>query len=219
MVDTGIAIKKVKINGQEMLLQGTGNAINKLPQVMNKTVTELTADDLRGLTSIPASWQNGNKLLGRLEIPNTVSTIGTNAFNECNNLTKVVFEEGSLLTNIPNNCFSRIGVADVYLPDSIETIGGYAFNGINYSGHSITVRVGSGIKTIEGVAFTNRGKITLIFNKKCLTAEDVPTLSSKLGAICTVYVPDETTQTLLQNATNWSASTIKLISELPEEVA
>lgn len=68
-IDPNRIIKRVLFNGNDIQLIGEGCELNKLPQVINKTVVELTAEDLAGLTNIPASWQENNKNLKKVELP------------------------------------------------------------------------------------------------------------------------------------------------------
>ena len=216
-IDTNRIVKRVLLNGNDIQLIGEGCEVNKLPQVINKTVVELTAEDLRSFTSMPGSFQEWNSVLTSIEIPNTMITVGASAFHRCYGLKTVKFEDNSTCTKLDNSCFAFTAWIDVKLPDSIQTIGNNVFYQDTANNRVRSAILGSSIKSIGTSNFYSGYIKKVILNKQCLTAEDVPTLASSMGASCIVYVPDETTQTLLQNSTIWSASTIKLISELPEE--
>ena len=189
------------------------NSTDKIAGVYNRTVAELTLDDLRGVTYIPG--QGDNTYLKKVEIPFTVASISYQGL-WCPNLEEVLFEENSHCTSIGEMAFGRGKCKKIEFPDSVQTIGGNQFlehTTIEYVTLGVSIRsIGSGFLNKNHKNFKG-----LILKKKCVTQDDVSTLGSAL-TYGTVYVPDETTQTLLQNTTNWSASTIKLISELPEGV-
>jgi hypothetical protein len=75
----------------------------KLPSVIDGTVTELTAEDLAGVTRIRSYAFYYNESLASISLPNGVTSIGSNSFNSCKNLVRVT------------------------LPKTIETIGANAF--------------------------------------------------------------------------------------------
>lgn len=54
--------------------------ISKLGQYFSKTLTELSAEDFGNLTEISSSFEN-NYYLTKVTIPDTITTLGTNAFN------------------------------------------------------------------------------------------------------------------------------------------
>jgi len=82
------------------------------------------------------------------DIPGTVKTIGSGAFSECRNLTRVGFPEG--LTTIAMGAFVECyGLTYVEIPDSVTYIGDLAFT----SCHMKSVKLGNNIKTIGAEAF------------------------------------------------------------------
>ena len=60
-------------------------------------------------------------------IPNSVTAIGSSAFNNCNNLTSMIIPEG--VTSIGMNAFVGCGLTKVIIPNSITSIGLRAFLG------------------------------------------------------------------------------------------
>lgn len=79
-------------------------APSKFAELINGTITEVTQEDLQGNTTIKASAFSGQTYLRKVELPNTIESIGTSAFNGCTSLSKIT------------------------LPESIKTVGGSAFN-------------------------------------------------------------------------------------------
>ena len=59
---------------------------------MNKTVTEITADDFRGATQINSYLLNNCDNLLKVTIPSTVTQLGGNAMSQCDKLAEVIFE-------------------------------------------------------------------------------------------------------------------------------
>lgn len=68
-----------------------------------------------------------NNQIQSVIIPNTIKTIGQYAFRCCFNLTKVTFQSGSALTEIPLGCFGETAIKSVTIPASIKTIAAGAF--------------------------------------------------------------------------------------------
>lgn len=75
------------------IVQASGGG-NKLPDVLNKTVTTLTAADFIGVTQIPNyAFQNCIDLTS-VEFPSILQIIGDSAFNGCSSLTSITIQEG-----------------------------------------------------------------------------------------------------------------------------
>jgi hypothetical protein len=88
--------------------------------------------------------------LAGVTIPDSVTTIGSSAFSGCSGLTSVTI--GSGVTSIGDSVFSGCsGLASVTIPNSVTTIGNYAFRGCT----SLTgVTIPNSVTTIEGGAFS-----------------------------------------------------------------
>lgn len=135
--------KSVKVNVQYK---------NKLAEIMNKTVTEITAGDLNGATQLKdyAFYNCGNLIsvampntittidnyacgycrkLKSIVIPNSVTTINTSAFDTCADLASVTFGENSQLKTIGNAVFCYCySLPEITIPNSVTKIGNSAFN-------------------------------------------------------------------------------------------
>ena len=74
-------------------------------------------------TQIPSSKFSGNKTLISVLIPDTVTTIGRWAFQNCTNLQYVNCEN---ITNLNGNAFSATSITEVYMPKlvSVQTLEG-----------------------------------------------------------------------------------------------
>lgn len=128
---------------------------------------------------------SGSSLTG-IEIPNTINSIGTQAFVNCKNLNYVKMPD--TLKSIPERCFmgclniKRInsdvdGV--VNLPLSLETVMGEAFESSFSSNTAVSVNIPYGVNYIGGGAFANCGSV-----RSWVIPESVTTLESAAFAQC-----------------------------------
>ena len=110
-------------------------------------------------------------------IPNSVTSIGVGLFKGCVKLETVIFEEGSLITSIPNETFYNYNggnsgyskLSTVILPEGIKEIGDFAFSGCE--------------KIINFVFPTNLEKIGNDSFSYCRKLEVVDLLNTKLNSI------------------------------------
>ena len=87
-----------------------------------------------------------------ITIPASVTKLNPGAFSGFNKLTKVTFEEGNKLTEIPARCFADCtALKEIILPDTVESIGDEAF--LNCSALQKVV-LSSALKTINYNAFS-----------------------------------------------------------------
>ena len=84
-------------------------------------------------------------------IPNTVTSIGNQAFQYCSGLTSITIPDS--VATIGNRAFSSCkGLTSIIIPDSVATIGNMAFN---YCTGLTSVTIGSGVTTIGQYAFNH----------------------------------------------------------------
>jgi hypothetical protein len=147
-----------------------------------------TAPDVSATAlNIPAVWFpqtidddlfNGDSAWTSLVIPNSVTSIGSGAFYECDGLTgnlTIPDSVTSIGSNAFYNCYSLDGnlsignsvtsigsrafygcetfTGDLTIPDSVTTIGSYAFN--NCTGFNGALTIGNSVTTIGSYAFYN----------------------------------------------------------------
>jgi len=153
-------------------------------------------------------------------IPNSVTTIGRNAFNKCSTLTAITIPVS--VTEIRNEAFRTCArLTSIVIPDGVTTNGKRAFN--NCSGLE-DITIGSGIDVRHGIgseAFAGCPKIKRVICK----AAEPPVIARDVFANCPVlgtidlYVPARSVQ-LYKDANVWSEFHIigeDLDGEVPTE--
>lgn len=105
-----------------------GSGENKLAQLVDGTITEITAEDLEGITEIREKAFYSCTALAYITIPNTVTSIGNETFYKSSNLKSIEILSNSI-TSIPQYfCYNCGSLNSVNIPDSVTKIGMYAFN-------------------------------------------------------------------------------------------
>lgn len=138
---------------------------DKILQIISRTVTELTADDLKGLTSVGDLAFSGCSRLTSITIPNSVTSIGNSVFSECSSLTNVTIPDSvtSIGTNVFYYCRS---LTHITIPGSISKISNDMFNGCA-SLTSITIL--EGVTSIGNNVFYYCEKLTSIIIPNSVT--------------------------------------------------
>ena len=146
----------------------------KFNQMVEKTLTELTAEDLAGVTYIGVNSFADMENLSSAIIPSNVETIRYAAFNNDTNLISLTIENG--LRIIEELAFgSCLNLSNVTLPSSVTYIGNSIFSScVNLM--SVTI-MATTPPTAESDAF--------------------------YATNCAIYVPEESVD-LYKNETNWA---------------
>lgn len=106
---------------------GGGGGDNKLPQLVDGTLTEITAEDLDGATNIRRNCFSYARITS-IVIPESVETINDRAFEYCSSLISVIIGNG--VTKIGASTFyDCTTLRDVTIGNMVTTIGSYAFRG------------------------------------------------------------------------------------------
>ena len=107
--------------------------LSVVAQLVSGSLEVLTEKDLGEITTIANHTFYKNHGLKRIEMPNTITSIGAAAMYSCSSLESVMF--GDKLTSIGDLAFEKcINLKRVYLPQTPPTIANTnAFNEINAS--------------------------------------------------------------------------------------
>lgn len=174
---------------------------NKVGQIVDGSITELTAGDLEGATKLRDSIFSQYSSLTKVAIPSSVISIGNEAFYNCRSLTNITIGNG--VTSIGESAFSGCSsLTSVTIPNSVTSISSGAFNSCT-SLKSITIpsnvtSMGSAALRIGGGA--NEVIITML-------PTTPPTIASNTFTaeyLNKIIVPKGTSETY-KAATNWSA--------------
>jgi hypothetical protein len=149
-------------------LGGSFGTTGSLGKALQDNSGKYVSLDLSGstFTTIPASafYTYGSTSctnLTGITIPNTVTSIGENAFSGCSNLTSVTIPNDVTSLTIGNNAFRGCKLSTLTIPDGVTSIGNFAFSGCEFT----TVTIGSGLTSIGDGVFTYCTSLTTIMVK------------------------------------------------------
>ena len=117
-------------------------------------------------TPIPNYAFNTVSRLTRIELGDTIKSIGNKAFGYCNNLTSITIPDS--VTSIGSAAFEFCsGLAEISIPSSVTTIGDDAFS---FCSGLEEVTILDGTTSIGGYAFYNCSKLTSITIPETVTS-------------------------------------------------
>ena len=109
---------------------GGGDSNAAFKAMVTRSITEVTADMLQGITSIGGSAFSGCSSLGSITLPSSVTSIGSSAFSNCTSLASITIPNG--VTSIGKSVFSYCSsLASITLPSSVTYIGSSSFMNSN----------------------------------------------------------------------------------------
>ena len=142
--DAGKYLSKVNISVNVQASSG-----NKLPQVVDGTVTTITAEDLAGATTIRDSFFQNLQNLISVQIPNSVTVIGESAFSGCPSLESVTIA-GSVESFGDSAFYNCDSLTILTLSEGIGSIGYRTFDSC---GNLINVTIPASVASIDSFAF------------------------------------------------------------------
>jgi hypothetical protein len=154
-------------------ISGTTSLLGKII-FKNKTYNIVPGNDCQ-VIGIGSNAFASNIKVQEINLPLSISSIGTKAFYGCSSLSKINLSDLSSLKEISSYLFSGCtNLSNIVLPQSITTIGANAFIGCN----SITMlNVPKNVVEIGDSAFANSGLVNMTFDD-----------SSKLTSIASTII-------------------------------
>lgn len=197
-------------------------------KIIDRSVTNVTAEDLKGITSIGSyTFNSCRNLTGitipdtitriwdysfnasgiiEIKIPDSVTEIGADCFGNCTSLKKIVLS--NKLTKIGHSSFFFCSkLTEIVLPETIELIDTNAFNQCTSLSNII---IPSNVTKINFSAFDGCTKLNTVYMKPTTP----PTLGGNVfrgtAADLQIVVP-KGTLAAYKSATNWSAYADKMV--------
>ena len=128
-------------------------------------------------------------------IPNSVTSIGDQAFFACKGLTSITIDNS--INSIGYDAFGSSGLVSVTIGNSVESIGNYAFNSCN---NLASVIIGNSVSSIGNRAFYNIHQNASII----LYPTTVPSLgTAAFDNTSKIYVPYQS-RSKYSSASNWN---------------
>lgn len=115
--------EKLSIDGMTSALASVN--VDFMKSIIERTVTEITAEDLAGVEEIGESALKNCKALTKVTLSDTVLYIRGSALDWCENLSEIVFNNNLIV--IEGWAFSATGVERITLPNSVRWVGTGAF--------------------------------------------------------------------------------------------
>lgn len=134
---------------------------SKLPEVIDKSVTQITASDLGQIRTIGNYTFQSCTALTSVVIPNTVTSIGDSAFYNCYYLTNLTIP--NTIKEIGVEAFGRTAISNITLPNTLTHLRNGAFRDCRYllsltipsSVGNIPTTICSGCQALTTVIFEN----------------------------------------------------------------
>ena len=101
----------------------------RFAEFVSGNITEVKSVELEGITNISrCAFYNYDSLIS-IEIPDSVTSIGNEAFSDCSKLKSITFGENSQLASIEGYVFYKcLLLTNITIPNSITSIGSAAFS-------------------------------------------------------------------------------------------
>ena len=178
-------VKSLKVNGNNVSF---GNAYYFESNGKYEVEIELIDDSIINGAMFNDAVNEIGSCLTSITIPDSVTSIGANAFSYCSSLTSITISNS--VTSIGEYAFdSCTGLTSITIPDSVTSIGEYAFYGCS-SLSSITIP--NSVTSISGGAFNSCTGLTSITIPVSVTSIEWNAFSH-CSSLTSITIPDSVT--------------------------
>jgi hypothetical protein len=179
----------------------------KFTSLVDRSITEVTAEDLNGVTSIGNHTFYYCVNLTSVEIPSSVTNIDTYAFYNCKSLTSIPISD--TITSIGNYAFAYTKIEDIHIPINIKIIP----NGMcNFCSKLTSVVIPSGVTEIKPNAFVDCSQLTtIVLNPTTPPIISIASYSKSFGSNITQFIVPKGYGDVYKSATNWSTLADKIV--------
>ena len=176
--------KGVTIEGVTGTYEGGGGSNEQFVKLCQKTITEVTADDLAGVTSLGNYCFYDCSKLASITIPESVTSLGNYCFSSCSILASITIPES--VTSLSEYCFGYCpSLTSIDIPESVTSLGHSCFT---------TCTSLASIDIPESV--TSLGNYCFYYCTK-LASITIPESVTSLGKYCFYYCPRLASVTML----------------------
>lgn len=189
-----LVIKGVKASTDETLntlvpkvldIQTGGSGENKLAQLVDKSITEVTAEDFENITEIGSYAFYRCKSLTKVSLPDSIKSIGERAFYECSKLNELALVEG--ITEIKQYAFSSTKLTSLIIPNSVTIVGNSITSGCS---ELETIVFGRGLTSIGDSMFRSCTSLNNVIIPNNITTINASAFYS-CKALSDITIPDE----------------------------
>lgn len=194
----------------------TGGGDNKLPQLVDGSLTTITADDLVGATEVKNYAFYYSNIIN-ITLPDSITSIGNSAFAYCSALTQITIPNS--VTSIGTNVFQKCkSLTQVILSDSITIIRSNTFA---YCSALMSIVIPNGVTSIDSGAFFNCSSLTSITLHDSVTSIGSDAFN-KCSSLTSINIPANVTSIgnyALQIGTKTTKATITMKPTTPPTIS
>ena len=140
------------VNGIVLKLNSSGDGYTVIKYVGENTDVKIPSEH-KGKPVVAIEGAFSSTAITSVEIPNSITSLGSYAFSFCESLETVTFEKNSKLEEIPDYAFGACSsLISIEIPASVKTIASRAFN-VCSKLKTVTFEEGSKLQNIEFYAF------------------------------------------------------------------
>ena len=179
--------KDVVIAGVTGTMKGATNTLAKY--ILNDKPFDVSAEDLEGYTILQkdifgTARDYGAKKVRHIELPNSMTSIGYEAFYHCSSLTSITIPNS--VTSIGEYAFANTGLTSITIPDSVTSISAYTFS---YCSSLTSITIPDSVTSIGDEAFRECAGLTSITIPNSVTSIGKNAFNACAG-LTSITIPD-----------------------------